>query len=126
MPPNALVRSQASALRKASSGVAASAAPQGLACLTITQAATASRIELRHARKSGIGIGDVVVGQFLALNLPGRGDRGPGAAGGVERRPLVRVFAIAQPVDAAFLPERNIWAPPSPVLRPNHPAMAAS
>ena len=56
-----------------------------------------SVMELLYATQSGIGIGDVVVGQRLALMLPRRSDRtGRGRRLDVEGRPLVRVFAIAQ------------------------------
>ena len=44
----------------------------------------------------GVGVGDVVVAQFLALQLAGVGDAGAGVACAVEGPRLVRVLAIAQ------------------------------
>ena len=69
--------------------VGATATPQGLACLTMTQA---RRGELAHALDGGVGIGDVVEGQVLALQhvraarhrhraRPGRGRTRPAGAG---------------------------------------------
>src|SRR3546814_4212424 len=50
-----------------------------------------------HAFERGIGIGDVVVAEFLALQLRCRADRaGFGIELAVERRALVRIPAVAQ------------------------------
>ncbi len=55
--------------------------------------------ELPHALQRGVGVGDVVVRQFLALQLPRRRDaRRRRRRVGVERRRLVRVLAVAQVV----------------------------
>jgi len=49
--------------------------------------------------EGGVGVGDVVVAQFLALQLAGVGDAGPRQAAGVEGRRLVRVLAVAHGLD---------------------------
>lgn len=41
-------------------------------------------LELGDQLIGGVGVGDVVVAQFLALRLPGMGDAGAGVAGAVE------------------------------------------
>ncbi len=51
--------------------------------------------KLRHQLERRIGIVEVVVGEALALQLRGGGDTGPRVAGLVERRPLMRVLAVA-------------------------------
>ena len=61
--------------------------PQGLACLTITTAARARRIEFGDAFVGGVGVVDVVVGELLALHLPGGGDAGALLGRAVEARP---------------------------------------
>ena len=53
-------------------------------------------VEILDALQRGVGVGHIVIGQFLALNLPGGGDAGFGRVGlHVERCLLVRVFAVA-------------------------------
>ena len=70
------------------------ATPQGLACLTID---ARRGIELAHALQRRVAVGDVVEGQFLALDLPGLRHRGAdGARVGVEGGLLMRIFAVAQ------------------------------
>ena len=72
-----------------------SAAPQGLACLTMMQAGWCG--EAQHGLQRGVGVGEVVVGECFALDLFGGGECRPGRfAAGVEGRLLVRVFAVAQ------------------------------
>ena len=56
----------------------------------------ACRIELGHEFKGRVGVADVVVGQGLALDEPGRSDSGSGIEGAVEGCGLVRILAIAQ------------------------------
>jgi hypothetical protein len=52
--------------------------------------------EALHAFQRGVGVGHVVVRQFLALQLDGGGDAGFAFLGfDVERRALVRVLAVA-------------------------------
>ena len=52
--------------------------------------------EILHTLQCGVGVRHVVVGQFLALQLPGGGDAGLGrACFDVECRFLVRVFPVA-------------------------------
>ncbi len=52
--------------------------------------------EALHAFQRGVGVGHVVVRQFLALQLDGSGDTGFGRLGfDIERRALVRVLAVA-------------------------------
>ena len=54
-------------------------------------------LELAHALDRGVRVRDVVVGEFLALQLPRRRDRSARGQGiRVERRGLMRVLAIAQ------------------------------
>ena len=54
-------------------------------------------VELAHAFERGIAVRNVVVGQLLALQLPGLRHRGADRARiGVERRLLVRVLAISK------------------------------
>jgi hypothetical protein len=70
------------------------ATPQGLACLTMTQAGAR---ELAHAFPAPRRIGEVVVGQLLALQLGEGGQRaGRRPQVAVERGLLVRVLAVAQ------------------------------
>ena len=57
---------------------------------------TLRRIELRHQLIGGVGVIDVVVGQLLALQLPGAGDTRARRAIHIKGRFLVRVLAIAQ------------------------------
>ena len=92
MPPNGETGSHKNALSQASASVAAVATPQGLACLMI---ATVGAVEFRDAFECGVGVVQVVVGEFLALHLRCRRDARP-LAGGIECRRLVRVLAIAQ------------------------------
>ncbi len=54
------------------------------------------RRELGHQLECGVGVGVIVVGQLLALQLPGAGDARTRLAGAVERAHLMRVLAIAQ------------------------------
>ncbi len=56
---------------------------------------TAGSVELACELPAGVEIDEVVVGELLALQLPGARDAGARAVG-VERRLLVRVFAVAQ------------------------------
>ena len=56
-------------------------------------------VELGDAFISGIGIVDVVVGELLALQLPRGGDAGAHVGYAIERRPLMRVLAVTQPLD---------------------------
>ena len=71
-----------------------SATPQGLACLMM---ATAGEfVELRHQLEGGVGVGEVVVGELLALVLHGGGHAGRALAADVEGGALVRVLAVAQ------------------------------
>ena len=58
-------------------------------------------IELGNAFIGGIGIVDVVVGQFLALQLPRAGNARPLVGRRIERRGLMRVLAVAQGLDQA-------------------------
>ena len=52
--------------------------------------------EALHAFQGGVGVGDVVERQFLALQLDGGGDAGLAFLRlDVERRALVRVLAVA-------------------------------
>ena len=70
------------------------ATPQGLACLTMTQA---GGVELAHALERRIAVGDVVVGEFLALELPRLRHRCADRARiAVEGGLLVGVLAVAQ------------------------------
>jgi hypothetical protein len=73
---------------------APTATPQGIRVLDDD----AGRLfELAHAFPGGVGVGDVVVAEFLALQLREGGERArhrPQIA--VERRLLMRVFAVAQ------------------------------
>jgi hypothetical protein len=58
-------------------------------------------VEGLDAFPGGIGVGDVVVGQLLALQLPVVGDRsGQRRRVAVERRLLVRILAVTQGLDA--------------------------
>ena len=53
--------------------------------------------EAQHGLQGGVGVGEVVVGEFFALDLFGGGERRAcRLAAGVEGRLLVRVFAVAQ------------------------------
>ncbi len=54
------------------------------------------RVELGDKLVGGVGVVDVVVGERLALHLPGSGDTGAAVAGKVERCRLVRVLAVAE------------------------------
>ena len=55
------------------------------------------RIEFLDALECGVGVGDVVVGEFLAAKLTGGGDRAGCCADlAIERGRLVRVFTITQ------------------------------
>src|SRR4029077_12681969 len=51
-------------------------------------------VELGDALIGGIGVVDVVVGQFLALQLPGRGNAGTLVGRAIEGRGLVRILAV--------------------------------
>ena len=53
------------------------------------------RIELGDAFIGRVGVVDVVVGELLALHLPGRGDAGARLGRAVERGRLMRVLAVA-------------------------------
>jgi len=90
------VESHASALRYALTRSVLSATPQGLACLTMTQAAVRAGFELGDAFISRVGIVDVVIGQFLALQLPRGGDAGAPVGRTIECGSLMRVLAIAE------------------------------
>ncbi len=68
------------------------AAPLGLLCLMM---ATAGSLKLLHQLPGGIQIDQVVVAKLFALKLLRGGDAGAGAVP-IERRPLVRVFPVAQ------------------------------
>ena len=54
------------------------------------------RGKLCHQFKGGVGVVDVVIRQFLALMLHRRGHPRPPGAIGIKRRPLMRIFAVAQ------------------------------
>ena len=76
--------------------------------------------KLGHQFKRRVGVVDVVVGQFLALPLAGGGHPRTRRAVGVERRPLMRVFAITQTLRQ---PPREHPAARRCILeRPGHPA----
>ena len=96
-PPKALTGSPARARSQAVSRSAASAAPQGLPCLTMTTAAAPQ--VARQGRRGG-RIEQVVVRERLARQERGAGGEGPGrgvrAGQRVERRGLVGVLAVAQ------------------------------
>ncbi len=53
-------------------------------------------LELGHQLIGGVGVGDVVVAQLLALDLGGVGHARTFLAGAVEGAGLMRVLAIAQ------------------------------
>ena len=61
----------------------------------------ARRIELGDAFVGRVGVVDVVVGELLALRLARRGDAEPRLGRAVERRPLMRILAVAQFLDQA-------------------------
>ncbi len=56
----------------------------------------AGRVELGHQLEGGVRVVDIVVGEFLALHLPGGGDARAVGAVEIEGRALVRILAIAQ------------------------------
>jgi hypothetical protein len=56
--------------------------------------------KLAHELECRIGIGDVVEAQLLALDLRGGGYARSALAGHVERRPLVRILAVARQLRA--------------------------
>jgi hypothetical protein len=59
------------------------------------------RVEGLDTFPGGVGIGDVVVGEFLALQLPVVGDRTRGWCGiAIEGCLLVRILAVTQRLDA--------------------------
>ena len=58
------------------------------------------RIEFGHELIGRVGVVDVVVGQLLALDLPRGRDAGARLGGQVERRVLMRIFAVAQRAEA--------------------------
>ena len=61
-------------------------------------------VEGLHAFERRVGVGDVVIGQLLALQQARGGDAGLGRAVlDVERGLLVRVLAVAQPHGAGKL-----------------------
>jgi hypothetical protein len=60
------------------------------------RAGRGSARELGHQFEGSVGVVDVVVGQFLALPLPGGRHAGTARAVDIEGRRLVRVLAIAQ------------------------------
>ena len=103
MPPKALSGSQASALRQASTKVAAMATPQGLACLTIPTAgsansatsANAASVSLRLLHDSSLPL------SWTAAATPGRA-----VAGQIERGRLMRVLAVAQALLRLAAPAR--------------------
>ena len=54
------------------------------------------RVEAHHHAPGGVGVDDVVVGELLAVELPGRGDSPCARRGRVEGSLLVGVLAVAQ------------------------------
>ena len=69
--------------------------------------------ELLHAFERGVGVGDVVVGQLLALQLAGARDRARSRiALHIERGLLMRVLAVAQRLRLAHL-HVNVRGKPS-------------
>ena len=68
------------------------AAPQGLVCLMMT---TAGCVKFLHQVPAGVEIDEVVVAEFLAVELRCAGNAAA-AAIGVERGALVGIFAVAQ------------------------------
>ena len=67
------------------------------------------RVELPHAFERGIGVGQVVEREFLALQLRGRADaRALRVARDVERGLLVRVLAVAQVEPLAELQRQQV------------------
>ena len=59
----------------------------------------ARRVELADAFIGRVGVVDIVVGQFFALQLPRGGDAGPLVGRAIESGGLMRVLAIAQRLD---------------------------
>jgi hypothetical protein len=58
-----------------------------------------SLVELLHALQGGIRVGDIVVGEFFALDLGGRGDTClPRVIPDVEGGGLVRVLPVTHPL----------------------------
>ena len=81
--------------------------------MTITQAGASKRLDAFPGR---IGVGDVVVREFLALQLRVQSTSEPGAGSqvAVERGLLVRVLAVAQVLQ---LDERERWPARGTALR---------
>ncbi|GJD73998.1 hypothetical protein CFIICLFH_2231 [Methylobacterium goesingense] len=70
----------------------------------------AGRVELGDALVGGVGVVEVVVGEFLALELAGGGDAGPGRAGrAVEGRALVGVLSVAERLGEAAAEGPEGW-----------------
>ena len=69
--------------------------PAGVGVLDDRAGRPVGGVELGDELEGGVGVGDVVVAQRLALQLLRRGDPGPPRAVAVERRRLVRVLAVA-------------------------------
>ena len=64
-------------------------------------------VEFANELERRVRVVDVVVGEFLALQLIGRRDAGLAAVRNIERRRLMRVLAVAQ-----RLPEPAAEGPP--------------
>ena len=96
MPPIRRGGSQASAFGRRSTRSAPSATPQGLACLMMTTGGGARRLEFGDALIGGIGVVDIVVRKFACPAVAAPSRRRAGVRRPVERRVLVRIFAIAQ------------------------------
>ena len=101
MPPNADVGSVRDAPGTPRAASRAIATPHGFVCLTMTHAGSAN--VFTHSQRR-VGVGDVVVRELLALQLPeaARCCR-PRRLVAVERRLLVRVLAVAQVLHLARL-----------------------
>ena len=95
MPPKALTGSQRSAL---TIGILERAADRHAAGVGVLDDGNRRGIapELGHQLECGLGIVEIVVGQLLALVLHGRRDAQARTAAGIERRPLMRILAVAQ------------------------------
>ncbi len=122
MPPNAETGSQRSAASQASASVGGDGDAARVGVLDDDDGGFG---ELGDALEGGVGVVEVVVGQFLALHLPGGGDPGP-RAGGVEGGVLVRVLAVAQRLAQRAGDGEARREIPAPPVAANQAAMAAS
>ena len=99
MPPKADVRIAGQRLAIGADEIGAFGDAAGIGVLDDDAGRGARRIELADAFIGRIGIVDVVVGQFLALQLPRGGDARALVGRAIERGRLVRVLAVAQRLD---------------------------